>query len=1173
MSRYDWPAPPRSRDDQAGRARFTSRFLPSADPTRTAPPAPPPAAGAASVGPAGLAPAGTTDLWLPIGPSVMVRGQASGDPNVAGRIRDLAVEPGHGLRAYAGSGSGGVWFTGDAGASWRPLDEWATSTGVTGRLANAMATGALYVRFGAAADGSADEVWVGTGEGGLWRDGRPSALYPNNGGALPGGEVRGIGFLHATGPATGPATGSAWTHVLDGVVDISPNPLSGQVILRISGDPANSDLSKPLQLAAATSNGLYVLPAGGSWTQQAGWTAGTPLDVVLTRASANTLRIWVAVAGGLYVAEFSGAPGTPISGSLTFTPVPLPGPTPAPTGTSAGQTIPLGNVQLAASADGKVLYVLARRFARTGKDADKMDPAQLWSVDATAATDKLGSAATAVSGLPSDLFGASRDGDQSGYDMAIAVHPDEASRVYVGGSGATYSGQWNAALYRCEISGTTATPTRIGSGVHADVHAIRLGEVVTPGTKRSVWVGCDGGLFRSDADGDADSFTAVNDGLAVLEPGFVASHPTNPGIVVAGFQDNGTALRVGDTVWRQTFRGDGGGVTWDPAGTRYMRQYIHADWSSSTKGAVAPVLRRGAWTKTGSTLVTSESLEDGASQFYSGADSVVHGGLTHFAMGTDRVWYTTDWGGSWVTLPSATDPRAHDRPDLKQDVYNPSVPLDANKAPAPTYADTVGSTDSCSSTYTGDAYTGTGLLAVRFATPPDSGGTHTLRVLALYPQGLGWYTGTRATSATGAFSWAKPSPSTPLIQQVFREPAAADAAAMAAGGPLTSLPPGNGVSDLAVHDAGRGALGSCYVATTGGADAAHDTLWFFDGDGTWWACGVTRVIAGRTSWTGSPSSAPALAVEVDPTDSSTVYVGTSVGVLRGRLTIGSSGGNPTYSWAWERITNGLPECAVQDLSVFASGGVRLLRAALQARGIYELDLSGPAVPLTYLRLYPSDTRRVLPSVVNGDLLSGEPGSAHWDESPDVVVDTSGTTWSAPPSEAALLGMLPSPGERGARASVEVPGDTAAVHVLVHHRAGSAVAAGQVRVALLRHDLPDDGVVPISALWPVLVSAAGSGTPPVTLPDGWTSASSALWQSPVADIDVRRPVAVTFSVDFSALSTAIVLLAVVMSGTDQISSSDLTLSSTLTATTADQLVLASPHAGARTVEPRSFNAWT
>jgi hypothetical protein len=142
-----------------------------------------------------------------------------------------------------------------------------------------------------------------------------------------------------------------------------------------------------------------------------------------------------------------------------------------------------------------------------------------------------------------------------------------------------------------------------------------------------------------------------------------------------------------------------------------------------------------------------------------------------------------------------------------------------------------------------------------------------------------------------------------------------------------------------------------------------------------------------------------------------------------------------------------------------------------------------------------------------------------------------------------------------------------VHVLAHHRMGDITVSGnQLRVALLRHALPANGVVPIGALWPALVSAAQSDTPPASLPDGWTAAASSLWLSPAGAIDPRMPRAVTFNVDLSgdAAGTAIVFLAVVMSDSNQIGNADLALGGGPQAQTGDQLVVASPHVAAKSI---------
>ncbi len=303
-----------------------------------------------------------------------------------------------------------------------------------------------------------------------------------------------------------------------------------------------------------------------------------------------------------------------------------------------------------------------------------------------------------------------------------------------------------------------------------------------------------------------------------------------------------------------------------------------------------------------------------------------------------------------------------------------------------------------------------------------------------------------------------------------------------------------------------------------------------------------------------------------PTTATRVYVGTSVGVVKGTLTIGGTAAAPTYAWAWEQFVNGLPEAAVQDLSIRSYPGVKLLRVALQSRGVWETDIgNSTSTPLTYLRLYRTDTRRVLPTPTSGPLLAGDDSPVIFDNSPDIVVDTTGTVRTVPPTESELL-TIPRAGGVRPPAQMAIGNRHPQIHVLAHHRWSDAAPAAQVRVALLRHTMPASGVVPLGGLWAALVDAATSGTPPASLPDEWSAAGATLWQNPAGPVEPRLPRAVTFAPDFSGVpsGTAILLLAVVMSDSNQISAADLQLGGGSQATTADQLVLSSPHVAARSI---------
>ena len=112
---------------------------------------------------AATAPGGPGSVnWTPLGPSVVAHGQAPGHPTVSGRITALAVGPGA-SRVYAGAANGGVWFSGDGGASWAPLDDYSTSPGFVSPLeADSLSVGAIAVTFGAST--KSDVIFVGTGE-------------------------------------------------------------------------------------------------------------------------------------------------------------------------------------------------------------------------------------------------------------------------------------------------------------------------------------------------------------------------------------------------------------------------------------------------------------------------------------------------------------------------------------------------------------------------------------------------------------------------------------------------------------------------------------------------------------------------------------------------------------------------------------------------------------------------------------------------------------------------------------------------------------------------------------------------------------------------------------------------------------------------------------------------
>jgi hypothetical protein len=980
------------------------------------------------------------------------------------------------------------------------------------------------------------------------------------------------------GPATAAAFAQVWA--------IEGKNLAGKGIFRLAADPGQAT---PTTFVAATSRGLWTrtgAPAA-NWTQVAavpfGGATGTRLictDVVWVRGQGATpTRLWVAVRD-----DRGGSSGLWVSSSGTAGPFTLVGLAPL---------LPGSRISLAAApSDPSVVYALANL-------------SRVWRLD--------GTTPTRVTQIPPNLLGG---GAQEDYNQAIAVHPTRPGRIVLGGATEHVDGEWNASLYLASVTGPTGGSYRfgfttaaggdpttddafIGHGVHADVHVARF---VTVGGNVELWIGCDGGVFRSQR-GDADNramkhtFVGRNTGMAALECGYVATHPSVGGHLLAGTQDNGTLERAGDTIWVVRASGDGGGVAYNPtAPHRLILQYSNASWKhdeTSGRPFRSPVLRSTGRESTGT---ATEKFEDAAASFYSGIDAVATGPASaRVALGTYRVWHSADWGATWQTLPSLTDP-------MRVAAQNRN-------------------TDPCVPTPFGFPDTNRGkVIACRWASPT--------RLYVLCNQAVLRYDFVADATAPSGFRVTR----TELTRQKPAKSEEPQAAAQVVS-PGQVLPAVGAWSDLAVHEPGRGPHGSFYVATTGEAGTpAMDTLWWFNGSDRWHA---TRL---RSDAKGIP--APAYAVVVDPTPPrNIVYVGTAVGVWKGTF---SSGGP---SWTWEPLVNGLPEAMVHDLSIFSAGGVRLLRAAVQARGIWEVDLTGPGRAVTFVRVHAWDNRRVSPASLT-DPTQAVPNTAFsWHASPDVrLIPRQGSRppsprrlpWSgdspdryglwvfqtalhgkpdplcqpngqwtplfdarlraatgggrvtqavwntivgsgsafpnayappwdgATPSEADLFELIQDlrPAS-GSPASVGFRRVRARVHVLVHHRHLVPVAASNVKVTLLRRDVTGTAPAAWAALagsWAAPVQTflrSGGATP--ALPGGWAFADAATpVRSPSAAVDARLPRAVSFDVDFTGAATGarVLLVAVVHSTVDPV---------TLPNQTLQNLVLGTRFAALRSLE--------
>ena len=930
--------------DPAALNEAMARLLATPEPApEPAPPAGRPARGRARKRVRKAFPTGDAQRWVPIGPSVVRNGQAEGSPRVTGRIRDPAVSP-DGTRAYAASAKGGVWYTADAGATWNPVGGWADRAARRGGSNNAQACACLLVHFG---DTPADDyVLVGTGEPHPWLS---AASWSPQGG---------IGVLAASRPATLTVDQNPWE------AEAGLDVLEGRAVYRLArrpgatpGKATDADADRVL---AATTRGLFLgtrshhdgPPARDEWN----WVRVTGFhtsavartrvtDVVWLPGGANG-RVFVAVngAGVAFSDDIDDATAWQWVANLD-------------PGTMASPVV--GRLSLA-HATGNRVYVLGE-LAVGGPPA--VNTPTLWQIANADAAAPATPSATTVPGVPAGIWPGQRD-----YDQAIAVEVTGATdRIYLGGSTVRpyAAGEWAASLWCFEtavpptplapvagISTTGAPPAGagadqaglIGNNVHADVHAIRL--TGTAGAGRQVWVGCDGGVFVSAQAGRCNSFLSRATGLAALEPGFLAQHPESGHFLAIGCQDNGTQVRTGDTLWDETMKGDGGGLVFHPRRpVNLVAQYLQGTWLGRPTGGFRDPLHRAAG---GVYEGDPPDREHALASFYSSAAAIPLDATTaRVAVGTNRVWIADNIGGGgatqWRVLPVQPAGPPPPAPAAAADARPGGNDPPGNHAIGVPPGVALG-----------------GVTALRWVTPRD--------LLAVYQWGLVRYT------QDGAGLWL----GTRLVPGIASAPDPANTV-------YTDVCPVPGTQEF-------------YLTTTGNpADPAEDTCFLFAG-GAFTGTRLRRRLDQPPPPAVPPPPIvpgpldPAYAVCLDPADANVVFVGTVTGVWRGVRTPG------TADHDWTPFVNGLPQATVQDLAVWrdpeaAAGAPRMLRAAVQSRGLWEVNLAGDEPRRTYVRVHAFDDRRIFPTPMRNPRRSVSTLPAF--ASPDVVIRPAAGPAAAP----------------------------------------------------------------------------------------------------------------------------------------------------------------------------------
>ena len=241
---------------------------------------------------------------------------------------------------------------------------------------------------------------------------------------------------------------------------------------------------------------------------------------------------------------------------------------PAPPGLSGAD---LDRIELATTAAAPDLV-----YAAVGNPAGGLAGLFVWNDPAGTWT------RLAANGLSTGSYG-SDFGTQSWYDLAIAVDPRNASRVYLAGIRG----------FRSDDGGATFSP--MGAEIHVDWHSI----VIDPVHPDILYAGTDGGVFVSTDDGN--NWVSRNAGLTVTQyyPG-ISSTP-NGSQIMGGSQDNGTHVYTGSMYWNGFLGGDGGYTAtnyddpsimyaesqWDPTGGAFIVRVDGASSSLRTTGIQA----------------------------------------------------------------------------------------------------------------------------------------------------------------------------------------------------------------------------------------------------------------------------------------------------------------------------------------------------------------------------------------------------------------------------------------------------------------------------------------------------------------------------------------------------------------------------------------------------------
>ncbi len=457
-----------------------------------------------------------------------------GPGNIGGRTRVIIIAPNTPDTMYAAGVAGGVWKTTNGGASWTPVSD---------LIAN------LAVNSMAMDPANPNILYAGTGEG-----------YSN------GGAVRGAGIFKTTDG------GANWSRIN------STNTTDFHYVNDLVVSPNNSN-----RIYAATRTGVWRTTDGGNtWTKVLNATSvgsttvainGGCLDLAI-RTDRPTDYIFASCGNQEQARIFR---NTDASGSGQWLQV--------HTEIGAGRTslaIAPSNQNtiyaLSAALAGPFDDALHAVFRSTSSGDSGSWEARVRNTDPNKLNASLLSIAVAAFGTNCGFDTSNLFTGQGWYDNVIAVDPVDPNRVWVGGIDLFRSDDGGA---NWGMGAHAYLEQNVPQYVHPDHHAIVFHPQYNGTTNQIMFVGNDGGIYRTanargvvamganaacNAAATGVFWTSLNNGYGVTQFYHGLPYPSGQ-TYFGGTQDNGT-LRGSDAAgvnaWNEILGGDGGYVAVDP---------------------------------------------------------------------------------------------------------------------------------------------------------------------------------------------------------------------------------------------------------------------------------------------------------------------------------------------------------------------------------------------------------------------------------------------------------------------------------------------------------------------------------------------------------------------------------------------------------------------------------